>query len=64
VHDALVVRTGAAADVVVIGIGVEGDEFAVAGSREDLGERESVTPALTGVDADDDLGEHRSFLSH
>ena len=63
VHDRLEVRAGAAADVVVVGIGVDCDQLGVTGSREKLGEGKSVAPALTGVDADDDLAEHCWFLS-
>jgi hypothetical protein len=42
---------------------VNSDELAVTGSREKIGEGKSVAPALTGVDANDDLAEHCWVLS-
>jgi hypothetical protein len=63
VHGRLEVAAGAAADVVVPGVDVDGDDLASGEACERTGQGQRVAPAIACVDADDDLREHDVLLS-
>jgi hypothetical protein len=62
VDDLLVLAVGAAAEVVVEGEGVDGDDLAGEDALQRGGEGERVAAALAAVDADDDGLEHGALL--
>ena len=62
VDDLLVLAVGAAAEVVVEGEGVDGDEVAAKDTLQRVGEGERIATALAAVDADDDGLEHGVLL--